>query len=286
VVLPGAAEALRPAVPVMLAGQVAGVALTIPYPELSPILSRPRPLIAALVVQWTALPLLGLGLYELAGGDRVGQGAFITAASPAEITSALVVVVAGGAAATATTLMSVSVAVGCVLTPLWLLLLGHAHLNPGLLVSELVVSVALPLIVGVALRTRYPQLGNHHRRFLDLAGLSLLLVVFVGTGYARPLFESSQLAEALLFAVVLVAGGAAVGLLACRLISQSRPARLALAYPIAMREFGIATAVAPRAGGFGGVYGVIMMLTAALTAMVVRRQASTVQMLRGPDERT
>jgi len=276
VVFPGAAKALRPGVPLMLAGQVAGVALTIPFAELAPRLRRPRPLIAALMVQWTALPLLGYGLYELAGGDRVGQGAFITAASPAEITSALVAVVAGGDAVTATALMTASVAAGCVLTPLWLLLLGHAHLSPGGLVSELVLSVGLPLIVGVGARSRYPRLGNHPKRFLDLAGLSLLLVVFVGTGYARPLFESSQLGEALLFAAALVAGGAVIGLLASRLITPPRAIRLGLAYPIAMREFGIATAVAlsiaPRAGGFGGIYGVVMMLTAALTAAIIRRR--------------
>lgn len=190
VVLPGAARALRPAVPVMLAGQVAGVALTIPFAGLSPLLRRPRAIMAALAVQWTTIPLLGLGLYQLARGDRVGQGVFITAAAPAEITSALVAVVAGGDAVTATTLMTASVAVGCVLTPLWLLFLDHAHLSPGLLVSELVLSVAVPLVLGVAARTRFPQLGRHPGRFLDLAGLSLLLVVFVGTGYARPLFES------------------------------------------------------------------------------------------------
>lgn len=287
VVLPGVARTLRPGVPVMLAGQVAGVALTIPLAQLSPLLRRPRAVIFALVVQWTALPLLGLGLYELAGGDRVGQGAFITATSPAEITSALIAVLAGGDAVTATTLMTASVTVGCLLTPLWLLPLGQAHLSPGLLVSELVLSVALPLTLGIAARTRYPQLGNHPRRFLDLAGLSLLLVVFVGTGYARPLFESSQLGEALLVAGALVGGGAAVGLLACRQISRSRTSRVGLAYPIAMREFGIATAVAlivaPRAGGFGGVYGVLMMLTAALTAPVVRRQTPAVQKRRAPE---
>ena len=177
--------------------------------------------------------------------------------------------------------MTASVALGCLLTPLWLLLLGHAHLSPGPLVSELVLSVALPLTLGVAARTRYPQLGSHPGRFLDLAGLSLLLVVFVGTGYAATLFESSQLGQALLFAVALVAGGAAVGLFACWRISRSRPSRLAIAYPIAMREFGIAIAVAlivaPHAGGFGGVCGVIMMLSAALTATIVRRRTSTVE---------
>ena len=127
VVFPDAARALRPGVPVMLAGQVLGIAVTIPFSELSPVLRRPGALFGALCLQWTAMPLIGLGLYHLAGGDRIGQGVFITAVAPAEITSALVAVVAGGAAATAATLMTTSVAFGCVLTPLWLLLLHQAH---------------------------------------------------------------------------------------------------------------------------------------------------------------
>lgn len=118
----------------------------------------------ALCLQWTTQPLIGLGLYHLAGGDRIGQGVFITAAAPAEITSALVAVVAGGAAATAATLMTASVALGCVLTPLWLLLLHGGHVDPATLIPELVLSVALPMAAGVALRSRSTRLAEHHRR--------------------------------------------------------------------------------------------------------------------------
>lgn len=278
-VFPGAAVALRPGVPAMLAGQVLGVALTIPFAELAPVLRRPGALVGALCLQWTALPLIGLGLYHLAGGDRIGQGAFITAVAPAEITSALVAVVAGGAAATAATLMTISVALGCVLTPLWLLLLHHAHVDPATLVPELVLSVTLPLAGGVVLRSRFGRLARHPRRFLDLAGLSLLLVVFVGAGYARPLFESAQLGGAVLFAAALVFAGALTAVTFSRLVPGARSRRIGLAYPIGMREFGIATAVAvtvaPRAGGFGGVYGVMMMIAAAVSAAALRRRSRT-----------
>lgn len=279
VVFPEAARALRPGVPVMLAGQVLGVALTIPFGDLAPVLRRPGALVGALCLQWTTLPLIGLGLYHLAGGDRIGEGAFITAIAPAEITSALVAVVAGGAAATAATLMTTSVALGCVLTPLWLLLLHHARVDPATLVPELVLSVALPLAGGVIVRSHFARLADHPRRFLDLAGLSVLLVVFVGAGYARPLFESAQLGGAVLFAAALVVAGALIAAAFGRLLPGARSRRVGLAYPIGMREFGIATAVAvavaPRAGGFGGVYGVMMMLAAAATAAAMRRKSRT-----------
>lgn len=275
VAFPEVARSLRPGVPLMLAGQVLGVALTISFGELAPVLRRPGGVLGALAAQWITLPLIGLGLYHLAGDHRVGLGAFITAASPAEITSALLAVVAGGAAATAATLMTASVAIGCLLTPLWLLF-AHDHVDPGTLVPELLLSVALPLTGGIALRSRYPQLVAHPRRFLDLAGISLLLVVFVGAGYARPIFGSARLADAALFAALLVAGGTVVAVAFGRFVPGSGSHRLGLAFPIGMREFGIATAVAvtiaPRAAGFAGVYGVVMMVVAATTASISRRR--------------
>jgi predicted Na+-dependent transporter len=276
VALPDAARTLRPGVPAMLAGQVAGVALTITARQLSPVLRQFRRLLIALGVQWTVIPLVGVGLYHWAGGNPVGQGALITAAAPAEITSALVAVVAGADAATAAALMTASVALGCVLTPLWLLALGHAGVSPGELVPELVLSVALPLAAGVTVRSRYAGVGAYPSRFLDLSGISLLLVVFVGAGYARPLFTSARIGQAIAFAAVLVVSGAAVGTATGVRAARSTPIRLAVAYPIAMREFGIATAVAllvaPRAAGFGGLYGLMMMFIAAGTASVIRRR--------------
>lgn len=277
IAFPGAARTLRPEVPVMLAGQVLGVAMTIPVRELWPVLRRPGVLVAALAVQWTTQPMIGLCLLHLASGNRIGQGAFITASAPAEITSALVAVVAGGAAATATTLMTMSVALGCVLTPLWLILLQHGHVDPAVLVPELALSVTLPLVVGVTLRNRVPILSSHPGRCLDLAGLSLLLVLFVGAGYARPLLETAQLGEAVLLALVLGAGGASVAWAFTARALGSVPWRVSLAFPIGMREFGIATAVAltvaPQSAGFSGLYGVIMMTLAAATATALRRRA-------------
>ncbi len=276
VAFPAAARALRPGVPEMLAAQVAGVALTIPFAELSPVLRRPKTVLAALAVQWATQPLAGLALYHLAGGGRIGTGAFITSSAPAEITSALVAVVAGGTAVMAAALMTASVAAGCVLTPAWLLLLAHGHVDPGGLVPELVLSVAVPLAAGVAVRSRTPRLAAHPRPLLDLSGAGLLLVVFVGAGGARSLLLSAGIGKALLFAALLVLAGSIVAGTFAALAGGAAERRIALGCPIAMREFGIATAVAlaiaPGSAGFGGVYGVVMMLGAAAAATVMRRR--------------
>lgn len=280
VAFPHASHWLRPAVPVMLAGQVAGVALTVTVRQFRPVLARPVPIVAALAAQWLLFPLFGYLLLRANGADLAGQGAFIVAVSPAEITSALVAVLAGGTAATATVLMTASVGTGCVLTPLWLSLLGrHAGtVDRWSIVFELVVSVTLPLVVGVLIRSRSAMVALHPRRCLDLAGISLLLVVFVGAGAARPLLLSSRIGEAALFAVALVVWGGGLGAAVGSAIGRTRPVRLGLAFPVGMREFGIATAVAlsiaPNAAGFGGLYGIIMMLSSAGVAHVLRRRGT------------
>lgn len=272
VVFPDAAHWLRPAVPVMLAGQVLGVALTVTARQFCPVLLRPGPIVAALGVQWLLFPVFGYLLLRVSGADLAGQGAFIVAVSPAEITSALVAVVAGGTAMTATVLMTASVGTACILTPVWLALLGrHAgSVDRQSIIVELVASVALPLVLGVVIRTHSAAVARHPRRCLDLAGVSLLLVVFVGAGAARPLLLSSRLGEALLFAVALVVWGGLLGGAVGAAAGRRRPVGLALAFPVGMREFGIATAVAlsvaPRSAGFGGLYGIVMMLGATAVA--------------------
>lgn len=278
VALPSAAHALRPWVPVMLAGQVAGVALTIPADELAPVLRRPRVLLVALGVQWAAMPAFGYLLLRLSGGDLAGQGAFIAAVAPAEITSALVGVLAGAQAATAATLMTASVGLGCILTPIWLLALPSTggHVDRWSLVSELVLSVAVPLLLGVALRSRSRAVARRPRRCLDLAGISLVLVVFVGAGAARPLLLSADIGEAAALALALIAWGISLGAAVGVLTPAVRSIKLAVAFPVGMREFGIATAVAlavaPGAAGFGGLYGVLLMIASATLATITRRR--------------
>ena len=103
--------------------------------------------------------------------------------------------------------------------------------------------------------------------------MSLLLVVFVGAGAARPLLVSARVGEALALASGLVVWGALLGTGVFAPHRRDRSAGLALAFPLGMREFGIATAVAlsvaPLAAGFGGLYGILMMFVAASSAALL-----------------
>ncbi len=261
----------------MLAGQVIGVALTLEAGEFAVAHRRPWTIVVALLVQWTVMPLAGEVLLHLIPGATVGRGALIVAVAPAEITSALVAILAGGAGALATACMAGSLALSTVLTPLWI----GAALGPTTaidersLMAELVFSVALPLLLGVALRTRFPLLARRRQVFLDVAAVSVILVVFVGAGSARGLPVSGVLLAVVLACVTLAVIGYAAGCGAGAVLRLSRAERRAILFPIGMREFGVATAVAvaidPPAAAIAGLYGIIIMAASTAVASALAR---------------
>lgn len=276
--LPGAARSMDGLVPVFLAGQVVGVASTVDAGRLVAVGRRPQAALAALAVQWTLLPLSGLLLGALLAPGAVRDGAVICAVVPAEITSALVAVLAGASGELALAAMVGSLALGCVLTPFWVrtALGGGVPVDEGGLIAELALSVALPLVVGVGARAAVPSVGRLRARSLDLSAVSVVAVVFVAAGSARSLLGSlglpATIGLCLLLQAIGYAGGAAVG----GALRLPRPERRALLFPLGMREFGIATAVAlavsPDAAAVGGVYGILVMLTGPGLAGWLRRR--------------
>jgi len=273
---PDAASRLSAGVPYMLAGQVLGVALTLTVGQFATVARRPLPVLLALGAQWTVLPLAGVALLHAGGSADLRDGALIVAVAPAEITSALVALLAGGSGAVATLCMAGSLLLGTVLTPLWVsAVLGPgAHVDGQTLILELALAVALPLIIGVGLRTSLPGLGRLRSRALDLSAISVVLVVFVSVGSARTLLFSTSLLEGLALCAILLLAGYALGLVIGRPWRRDAHLTRALLFPVAMREFGIAAtvalAVSPRSLGFIGLYGLTLMVTAPTVARLIR----------------
>ena len=270
--VPAATSALRWLVPVFLGGQVLGVALNLTPGEIRAAMRRLHLVGLALLCQWTLVPALGLLLHLIAPTPVLSAGILICAISPAEITSGLMATIAGGDTAIATACMAGSLALSIVLTPLWLAVgLGrNAHFNPASLTAELLLSVLLPLLVGVGLRAAFPVLARWRHLFLDFSAACLVLVVLAGTASARPVLLSAAIAATFGLVLALLFGAGALGLglgLALRLPHRQAAA---IAFPIGIREFGVAIAVAvavmPRASAVGGVYGIVMVAVAGTLA--------------------
>ncbi|HVB54413.1 MAG TPA: bile acid:sodium symporter [Candidatus Acidoferrales bacterium] len=270
--LPNGAAVLNPLVPVLLAGQVLGVALNLTPGEVRSAARDARLVGAALVVQWTVLPGLGLLLHLVAPTPLLATGIMICAASPAEITSGLLATIAGGDTALAMACMSGSLALSIVLTPFWLAVgLGSdVHIRPTSLALELALSVLLPLVVGITLRARFPRIARWRHLFLDLSASCLVLVVLAGTTSARGVLTSPAIFAILLLVGALLAGSGLAGWGFGRVFRLRRRQALAVGFPIGIREFGVAIAiavvVAPHASAVGGVYGIVMVATAGTLA--------------------
>lgn len=270
--VPASSSNLAPLVPVFLAGQVLGVALNLTPLELRSA-GRRLPLIGlVLLVQWTVLPAVGFGLRALAPTPTLAAGILICAIAPAEITSGLMVALAGGDAAVATACMAGSLALSTVLVPLWLTVgLGAgSRFDPASLVAELGLSVLLPLLVGVGLRARFPRLGGWRHLWLDMSAACLVLVVLAGTGHARGALLSGAILPISALALALLLGGGVAGWGLGRVLALPRRAAVAVGFPIGVREFGVAIAVAvavrPPAAGVAGVYGILMVAGAGTLA--------------------
>jgi bile acid:Na+ symporter, BASS family len=274
--LPNVAARLAGGVPYMLGGQVLGVALTLTLGRFAAVARRPLPVLLALAAQWTVLPLAGVGLFNVISDPTLRNGALIVAVAPAEITSALVALLAAGSGAVAITCMAGSLALGTVLTPLWVsAVLGPAaHVDRVALIAELALSVAVPLVVGVGLRTWWPRLHGLRSRALDLSAVCVVLVVFVSVGSARTFVLSASLLPCIGVCAVLLVIGYGLGLALAWPWRHHAHLWRALVFPVGMREFGIAAAVAlavsPGAVGVAGVYGAMLMTTAPALARRLR----------------
>ena len=272
VALPQGARVLNPLVPVFLAGQVLGVALNLTPGEVRAALRGTRLIGLALLVQWTVLPGLGLLLHLVAPTPLLATGIMICAASPAEITSGLMATIAGGDTAVAMACMSGSLALSIVLTPFWLAVsLGSAvHINASSLALELVLSVLLPLVVGITLRSRFPAIARWRHLFLDLSASCLVLVVLAGATSASGVLTSPAIFGMLPLVAALLAGGGLAGWGFGRVLRLRRRQAIAVGFPIGIREFGVAIAVAvvvaPRSAAVGGIYGILMVAVAGTLA--------------------
>lgn len=277
---PVTSRTLEPWVPLLLAGQVLGVALNLTAADFRHAARRLHLVGMALALQWTALPALAVVLSRQLPNRTLAAGVVICAISPAEITSGLMAAVAGGDAALATTIMAGSLALGTVLVPVWLgaSIGGAAHFDPLSLARELGLSVLVPLAAGVGLRAVRPQLARWRHLFLDLSAACLVLVVLAGIGAARPALLSATLLPILLLAGAILAAGGGLGWGLGRVLALPRSAAVAVGYPVAIREFGVAIAVAvavfPRAAAVAGVYGVLMVAGAGSAAAWLGRPTS------------
>jgi hypothetical protein len=137
------------------------------------------------------------------------------------------------------------------------------------LLGNLAVVIALPLAAGMALRTVWSPRDDAVIRLVTVLALLLLL-----WQVASQIRLDSAYVTVIVALVVFVAGSAALGWV----LAQRAPSGQAVAVllPVALRDFAVAAGIAtaafgPAAAAPLGAYGVLVLLTGSVIAIVARR---------------
>ena len=270
---PGRALAAGNGIDAALAVLVFATGLSLRLADLAAVRLAWRRIAVVLLVSTAALPALAWAASQLIGDQVLRSGMQAAGVAPAEVATVALCVIAGGDAAVCATLLAASTIITVVAAGPILSLLGASVtvFSAGLL-GNLALVIALPLAAGLALRTAWSPgpAGRRRRppghgagpapaavagRQPDQAGLRLRH----GDRRARPLRGRLR--------------GARPG---SRPAGPGRPATAVL-LPVAMRDFAVAAGIAaaafgPAAAAPLGAYGVLVLLTGSLAAIIARRR--------------
>ncbi|HVT69688.1 MAG TPA: bile acid:sodium symporter, partial [Trebonia sp.] len=146
--------AARQGIDVLLGILVFATAVTIDGGALRRLAAAWRPVLAAVLAGVSVLPALSWAVSFLVPAGPLRDGVLVTGLAPCEIASVATTALAGGEAAVAAGVLIGSTLGTVVLAaPILRLEAGHASFSPAGVIVTLAVVVALPLAVGVALRS-------------------------------------------------------------------------------------------------------------------------------------
>lgn len=283
---PGFGEALAAWVTPLLALLMFGVSLTFDLTTVRRVLRRPGVQALATGLVYGPMSLAGYLIGRtLFGVGPLGLGFALVGSLPTDVSSPLMVLIARGNVALASVLNAVNTALAPVVVPALFLLYTGIELDAPVapLIGELALTVLVPTVLGVAIRTWVRDRLAPFEPGLSAVGSTayLLLVVAVVGPNATTIVERP-------LTISLVAG-AALGLnvfgyllgAAARPLLPERADRAALLFTVSKKEFTIA-AFLVFASGLPSevalpavVYAVVQMLTAPLVARVLARRTAT-----------
>ena len=276
----------RHGINVLLAVLVFATAVTIEPAALRRLTVAWRPLLAALAVGVTVLPVLSWAVSLLVAGGPLRDGVMAVGLAPCEIASVATTAMAGGEAALAAGVL-IGSTVTCVAFagPVLTLEAGHGGVRPGGIIANLALVVALPLAIGIALRAGVPPVPWARAVARALSTARADRVASATAVFAVAALVALIAAEVRLSARYAAVGGAlvlflAASALAGRLLgARTRPrAGAALLLTTSMRDFAVAAGLAtaafgPAAAAPLGLYGILVLVWGTAVAGLLRSRA-------------
>jgi predicted Na+-dependent transporter len=234
-----------------------------------------RRMLLVLAATTVVLPVLAWLASRLVSAPPLRGGVLAAGVAPAEVASVALTGLAGGEIVVAAVLLIASTLLTVLLAgPILSLLGGHSAISPLALLSTLALVVALPLIVGVTIRTIDP-FGGRGRSLVDVLAVASLLVLLWEIASQLRLHAAYGVVAAALLAFLAAAG--AVGWLLA--LGASAGQRVAVVLPTAMRDFAVAAGIAASAFGVAaaaplGIYGVMVLAFGAVAVRLSKRRLS------------
>jgi predicted Na+-dependent transporter len=223
-------------------------------------------------VTTAGLPVLAWLASHLVSGAAARGGILAAGVAPAEVASVALTGLAGGDAVLAAGLLAASTILTVLLAgPILSLAGAHSAASQLSLLVTLALVVALPLVLGSALRSADPFGGREQALTRVLGTVSLLVLLWQ---VASQIEVRASEAGVLLALLAYLAGGAALGWLLARGAPAQR--RTAIVLTTAMRDFAVAAGIAASAFGAAaaaplGIYGLLVLIFGSAAAYASRR---------------
>ena len=282
-VVPRVGQVLCGSVTILLAALMFAVSLTFDVAALRVVLRRPGMQLLATVLVYVPMSLAAVAIATVAfGSGPLWLGMILLGVLPTDVSSPLLVWIGRGNVALATVLNAVNTALAPVLVPLLFLAYTGIELDvpAEALVLELALTVLLPTIAGIGIRTWQPRRIQRIEPALSATGalsyLALLLAV-VGPNADAILAAPWSMLLVAVAGLALNLVGYAIALGARPLVAERRD-RVAMLFTVSKKEFSIA-AVVVFASGLPAevalpavIYAVVQMVTSPIVARAVARR--------------
>jgi len=238
---------IKPHISVALGIIMFGMGLTLEFEDFKGVLPRKKLVLSGAVLQYSVMPLLGLGFATLFGlGPEAALGLVLVGACPGGTASNVITYLSGGNVALSVTMTLVSTMLAPILTPgiVWLLFHQRIDLDFAAMVMSVFWIVVFPLVDGLILRR---LLRSRVRPLLKIFPSVSILAISLVIACVVGLNQQTLLAWPLLIMGAVVCHnltGFGLGYAAARLLgSDARDART-ISIEVGMQNSGLGVALA------------------------------------------
>jgi len=248
-------------------------------------LSKPATICIGVATQFIVMPTLGFGAAILSTyygvSTEIALGFIIVGCAPGAMASNVISYLLGGAVAFSIAMTMLATTLSPLLTPLLIGWLGGAFMDIPFwpMMQTILLTVALPLSIGMVIHHRFPQHQKHYERIApDLAALAIIIICSYAVAANQERIAHMPL---IVFALVVIlnASGYLAGWLVAGLCNFDKRYQITLAIEIGMQNAGLGVALAlkhfsPEAALPGALFAVWCILTAAGLGRLKRMKTS------------